>query len=315
MSQLTEAYPSLSLVIVNYNTRDLLRQCLASIATHEPSAETIVIDNASRDGSLEMVRDDFPNVERIDMGWNAGFAAANNAGLDLADGAYLVLLNSDTVLEDTSLSRCAAWMESQPKVGASSPRLIGADGQPQECRYAFPSLGNTLREFVRMSPRMDEGEPGWLAGTALVIRREALASIGGHLDDGVWMYWEDADLSSRLLAAGWQLTPFEGGSILHYGGASGGGLDSNRRADLHAWYLHGKYRWLAKHRGRARTAGIEVLDAIDVLRKEIRGVLRPSRRGERVHARVMICALWNRLRGQRPPYPGEKRPKATEARP
>ena len=295
--------PRLSLVIVSYNTRELLRQCLASIEQHEPEAETIVVDNASRDGSLDMVQEAFPRIKRIAMGWNAGFAAANNAGLAQAEGDYLVLLNSDTVLEDDSLGRCVLWMDAHPEIGASSPRLIGADDQPQECRYAFPSLANVVREVFRFAPVDDPRKPGWLAGTALILRRKALESIGGGLDDNFWMYWEDADLSSRLLAAGWKLIPFEDGRIRHYGGASGGGLDSNRRADLHAWYLHGKYRWFAKHRGSAAQLAVLALDSIDIARKEIRGILRPSRAGERVHARVMARAVVNGVRRKSPPYP------------
>ncbi len=296
--------PRLSLIIVNYNTRDLLCQCLASIAQHEPGAEVIVIDNASRDGSAAAVREGFPTVTCLDMGWNAGFAAANNAGLARARGDYLVLLNSDTVLEDDSLSRCVAWMDAHPDVGATSPKLMGTDDRPQLCLYPMPSVGVLVRQALRRPVLEGPVTEGWLAGTALMLRREALAAIGGGLDDGFWMYWEDADLSARLRKAGWRLEPFPGGQIRHHGGASGGGDDAARRADLHAWYLFGKYRWFAKHGGFGARAAVLMLDTLDVARKAVRGTIYPKRRAERTHAGVMLRAIGNHLRGVAPPIPG-----------
>ncbi|MFO0950090.1 MAG: glycosyltransferase family 2 protein [Isosphaeraceae bacterium] len=301
----------LTLVIVSYNTRGLLRACLASVARHAPTAQVVVVDNNSKDGSPEMVEADFPAVELIRMGRNAGFAAANNAGIERSRGAFVVLLNSDTVLEDDALDRCARWMESRPEVGATSPRLIGADGQAQQCVYPFPTLAGLARTAARRPPAPEsalDDAPGWLAGTALMIRREALQAVGGRLDEGFWMYWEDCDLSARLLAAGWRLQPFEAGWVRHHGGASGGGLDSNRRADLHAWYVFGKHRWFAKHRPKREAVALWLLDALDVVRKSLRGTFRAGRSGERTHARVMAAVLAERLFGRRPRVPGASRP-------
>jgi len=300
----TSDAPTLSLIIVNFNTRELLRQCLASIHEHEPNAQVIVSDNASRDGSAAMVRREFPSVELIEMGWNAGFAAANNAGLSRARGEFQVLLNSDTILPDDSLSRCAAWMEENPSIGATSPRLVGTDGRPQVCTYRFPKFRDIFRQSLRMSPsENDTNEPGWIAGTALMIRREALATVGGRLDEHYWMYWEDCDLSARLLKNGWRLEPFEGGWIRHLGGASGGGSDSNRRADLHAWYMYGMHRWFTIHRPRHESTGLWLLDGMDVIRKSLRGSIRPERSIEKAQAKALAKVLVGRLRGWRPPVP------------
>ena len=297
--------PNLSIIIVNYNTRVLLQQCLASVCTHEPGAEVIVADNASHDGSSAMIRREFPQVELVEMGWNAGFAAANNAGLSRATGDFLILLNSDTLLPDQSLSRCAAWMNERPEVGASSPRLIGQDDQPQQCIYAFPRFRDIALQAFRLAPtRRTSDEPGWLAGTALVIRRAALASVGGRLDENYWMYWEDCDFSARLLKSGWRLETFEGGWVRHLGGASGGGADSSRRADLHAWYMYGMHRWFTTHRPRVESTGLWLLDGVDVLRKTIRGTLRPGRSIEKSQARALASVLIGRLRGRRPQLPG-----------
>lgn len=308
MNDIKTPRTDLDLIIVSYNTRDLLRDCLASISRLEPKAHVVVVDNGSRDGSVEMVRGEFPQVVCHEMGWNAGFAAANNAGLERCHGDFVVLLNSDTVLEDDSLSRCVSWMREHPEVGATSPRLIGADNLPQQCRYAFPKVSEMFREALWLKPHAEDPVTGWLAGTALMLRREALDAIGGRLDDTFWMYWEDADLSARLTRAGWLVQPFEGGHIRHYGGASGGGNDATRRADLHSWYLFGKYRWFAKHGRRGASLGVYLLDSIDVVRKTVRGTIRPGREGERIHARVMMKALWNQLLHRRPPIPGLSKP-------
>ena len=300
---------TLDLIVVSYNTRELLRQCLDSVGRHAPEARAIVVDNASRDGSPEMVRDEFPAVELVSTGWNAGFAAANNAGLERSRAEFVVLLNSDTVLSDDSLQRCARWMRARPEVGASSPRLIGADDRPQQCLYPLPRFSAIVREALRLpaSPPRPNDE-GWLAGTALVLRRAALESIGGRLDAAYWMYWEDCDLSARLRAAGWRLEPFEGGSIRHYGGASGGGADESRRADLHAWYVFGRHRWFAAHRPGAEAAGLWLLDMLDVARMGLRGAVHPNRRVAWAQAGVTARVLWDRLFGRRPAYPGGPRP-------
>jgi GT2 family glycosyltransferase len=296
----------ISLIIVSYNTRQLLEDCLRSIARHAPDAEVIVVDNGSRDGSPDMVREQFPTVQILAMSANLGFAAANNEGLRVAKGDVLVLLNSDTVIEGNSLQRCADWFRDHPKVGALHPKLIGADDKPQECLYHFPTLFGTAREALRIHSE-DKGPPefGWLAGTALFLRREALESIGGRLDDGFWMYWEDADLSARLMKKGWELAVHPDACIRHYGGASGGGADATRRADLQAWYVYGKHRWFAKHRPIWETASLWCLDAVDVVRKYARGLIRKDRAGERVHAWVLAKVLAGRLVGQEPKRPGK----------
>ena len=298
----------ISIVIVNYNTRKLLADCLRSIEAHCPEAEVVVVDNASRDGSAEMLRAEFPGVILVTSDVNLGFAGANNAGLARCRGEFVVLLNSDTVLEDDGLTRCAGWMRDNPEVGALSPRLVGFDGHPQRCLHRFPSLGGKVRDALRLAPGPgSEPEPsdaGWLAGTALMIRRAALEGLGGALDDRFFMYWEDADLSIRLRRAGWRLAAYPGAHVRHFGGASGGGADSARRGDLHAWYLWGEHRWFAKHRPGWEVASLWVLDALDVPRKVLRGLVHPRRRHELPQARVQAAVLWRRLVGLAPARPG-----------
>ncbi len=253
-----------------------------------------------------MVRDEFPGALLLTPGANLGFAAANNLGLAQCQGEFVVLLNSDTELEDDSLSRGASWMRAHPEVGALSPRLIGFDGQPQRALYRFPTIGRRWRAALRLPTGPEptgEAADGWLAGTALMIRREALESVGGGLDDAFFMYWEDADLSMRLRRAGWTLAEFPDGHVKHFGGASGGGLDSARRGDLHAWYVWGEHRWFAKHRPRLESAALWFLDVLEVPRKLARAAIREGRRYEAVQARVQARVLRGRLTGGAPSRP------------
>jgi GT2 family glycosyltransferase len=298
--------PAISLIIVSYNTRDILRQCLASVADHCAQAEVIVVDNASRDGSVEMVRAEFPRVTLIASPTNDGFAAANNRGLELASGEFVVLLNSDTILQDDGLARCANWMSLHPEIGAASPRIVGVDGVTQECLLRLPSLGEELRTALRKPSRPlagDRDPNGWLTGTALMIRRAALSDAGGLLDDGYFMYWEDADLSARIRAAGWELAAYPEAQILHLGGASGGGQDGRRRPDLLAWYIYGKLRWFARHRGVWEVTGLWILGWVTVARNLVRAGLRTRRRHEATDARVLAGVLGRSLVGLSPPRP------------
>ena len=296
----------ISILIVNYRTRDLLAQCLRSIQTHCDQSEVVVVDNASGDGSVSMLRGEFPWVQLVESDKNLGFAGANNAGLALCHGDFIVLLNSDTILEDDSLLRLANWMRERPSLGAASPRLIGFDNGPQQCEYRYPTLGRTIS--IALKRKVENGpvgsdEPSWLAGTALMIRRAALESLGGKLDDHFFMYWEDADLSYRLKKTGWSLATCPDAVVRHLGGASGGGADSSRRADLYAWYVWGRLRWFAKHRPWWENSAVFLLDVVEVPRKAFRALAHRNRRYEWGQAKVLASVLGRRLIGLSPPRP------------
>ena len=273
-----------SLLVVSYNTAELLRQCLRSAAAHYPEAEVVVVDNASRDGSAAMVRAEFPGVALVEAGGNVGFAAANNLAMRHSRGEAVVLLNSDTVLEDDSLRRCVAHLAAHPGLGALSPRIVGVDGVEQPARHRATSLGLelgvALRRPLPVPPAAGTDEsPWWLAGTALVVRRAAAEAVGGLLDEGYWMYWEDADLSARLRRGGWGLAYLPGAHVVHHVGASSGGPGGTRPA-LVAWYLYGRHRYFASHRSRAERVGLWLLEASAVPRGLARGLLHPARRAD-----------------------------------
>ena len=299
----------LSIIIVNFNTRELLRQCLLSIEQYLPDAQVIVVDNASQDSSVKMIRDEFAQITLLTSEINLGFAGANNLGIAVATGEFLVLLNSDTVVEDDTLAGCASWMQSDPKLGAVTPLLIGFDGEYQSCQFRFMTLPGEIANFFRQPPKQPRGDRDpdcWLPGTALVLRREALNSIGGTLDASYFMYVEDADLSMKLRNAGWDRAVYREGSIRHFGGASGAGDDSKRNPILEAWKLYGRYRWARKHLGLWRFSVLWCFDLIDIPRLLLSCIKKGKVREWPVRAQVMAASLMRALTGSQPPKPQKK---------
>jgi len=298
--------PSISIIIVSFNTCNLLRNCLHSVERFLPESQVIVIDNASSDGSVAMVRSEFPDITLIESNTNLGFAGANNRGLLLATGEYLVLLNSDTLLEDDTLTRCAQWMRIRKNLGAVTPLLIGVDNKPQTCQFRFMSLTNEIRQMLWQDSytlKGDDDSDCWLPGTALVIRQEALRDIGGALDDNFFMYGEDADLSMRLCRAGWFRAVFRDGYIRHYGGASGGGADIQRRSDLQAWYFHARYRWARKHWPFGAFVSLLCIDFLDIARGMITSLWNGNVLGRASYSKIKIASLIRAITGSPPPLP------------
>jgi GT2 family glycosyltransferase len=242
MSTVSESSPSetitvvLTVVIVNWNTRDLLSQCLHSIAANypsqPPSIEVFVVDNASSDGSVQMVKECFPWVRLIENTENLGFARANNQAIDLAGGRYILLLNSDTVAHPGAFAALIDFMDKTPKAGATGARLLNGDGSLQTSCH--PML-TPWREFVRLlfldrifhvslysaqwweteEPRQTEV----IKGACLMLRSAALEQVG-PLDGSYFMYTEEVDLCYRLGEAGWQLWWVPTAKVTHFGEAS-----------------------------------------------------------------------------------------------
>ena len=292
-----------SIIIVSFNTEDLTRKCLASLQVHEPDMEVIVVDNASSDNSARMIRNEFPDAKLISLDENAGFGGANNVGYRHATHDFIILLNSDTILNDNAMTQCVDRLKANPRLGVVSPSLMGVDGRAQQCRHRFPTVSDHVRKALRLKPKPASEVPEdccWLAGTCLILRRKAIEDAGGLFDDALFMYWEDADLSSRLLATGWKLEECKDIEIIHHGGASGGGPDSLRRPDLHAWYTYGRHHWFSKHRPIWERLALWSLEVLDTIRCLIRGILHRNRRNEWTHAGTMLRVLVGRLFGQKP---------------
>jgi len=217
--------PDLSIIIVSYNTRGLLSDCLRSVCASigDLSYEIIVVDNCSTDGSVEMVRREFSQVQLIASEYNGGYAYANNLGLRQALGMHLLLLNPDTVLPCTALKDMLAFMQAHPEAGVAGPKLVLEDGSLDlACRRSFPTLDIAFYRLVglsRMHPnsakynRYNLGylDPDQLAevdsvvGAFMWIRREALEQAG-LLDERFFAYAEDIDLCYRIkVDHGWKV--------------------------------------------------------------------------------------------------------------
>lgn len=223
----------LGIIIVNWNTRDLLRDCLQSIAASEGdfSLRTVVVDNASSDGSADMVRQEFPDVSLIASRTNDGFGFANNKGLrslglDRGCGndapRYALVLNPDTVLPPAALRDMITYMDADPKIGIGGPMLIMLDGNlDAACRRSFPTpeisfyrmvglskLFPKTRRFGRynmtyLDPAI-ETEVDSVVGAFMMVRREAISRVG-LFDEDFWMYGEDLDWAFRIKTAGWKV--------------------------------------------------------------------------------------------------------------
>lgn len=227
--------PDLHIVIVNYNTRDLLRDCLTSIRESrlgERSLAVTVVDAGSDDGSADVVAAEFPEVVVVRSG-NFGYPHNNNVGLKRLAARYHLLLNPDTLLPPAALAAALAHMDATPDVGALGPRLVLADGSlDPACRRGFPTVLNSVAKFsglARLFPRnrvlasynltylsQDEvAEVDSLVGAFMLLRGQALAEIGG-LDQAYFMYAEDVDLCYRLKAVGWRVEYWPEITVLHY---------------------------------------------------------------------------------------------------
>ena len=224
----------LTVIIVNWNTRELLQNCLRSVFQHTRgiSYQVIVVDNASSDGSPEMVEKEFPEVQLIHNHENLGFSRANNQALRLALSRYLLLLNSDTVLCDNALKGMVEFMDAHPDAGIVGTRLLNPDGSRQySCdlfpRRPFRMLSDKIRDrfFPVNQGGWQERMANWdfhgnflvdyVIGAVLLIRRDTVERIG-MLDEGFFMYAEDIDWCYRAEQAGWKNYYVGSIGIYHY---------------------------------------------------------------------------------------------------
>ncbi|VAW38232.1 Glycosyl transferase, family 2 [hydrothermal vent metagenome] len=250
----------LSIVIVSWNTKDLLEACLRSVYGYplDQPFEVWVVDNHSKDDSVAMVRAQFPQVELIASEDNLGFAGGNNQAIPHCQGEYILLLNPDTEVKPEALNALVAFMDSQPDAGAAGSRLLNADGSLQPSCNPMPTLG---REFWRMfyldkliplgvydMEKWDVAEPrevDVLMGASMLLRKEVLNTVG-LLDEGYFMYSEEVDLCFRLQKAGWRLFWVPQSQVVHYWGQSAKLVLAKMFLQLY----RGKLRFFRQHYGR-----------------------------------------------------------------
>lgn len=230
--------PDVTIVIVNWNTREILRDCLRSVyqSAGPVDFDVIVVDNASSDGSVEMVRAEFDEVQLIANSDNRGFATANNQGMAVATGRYLLLLNSDTIVLDGAIAKSVAFAEEHPDAAVVGCRVLNRDRSMQPTCFMYPSVLNlaiSIPYLNKLFPRNRffgrEGMTWWnrddvrdvevVTGCYMLVRREALERVG-PMDADYFMYGEETDWCWRFRRAGWRLMFTPSGEIIHLGGQS-----------------------------------------------------------------------------------------------
>lgn len=252
----------LSILIISYNTRELLQACLESVYAQlgELDAEVIVVDNASHDDSVAMVRERFPQVRLIENAENRGFAAANNQGFAVVSGRYVLLLNSDTRVLDDVLPASVRYMDAHNDVGAMGCRVLNPDGSLQLTCSQTPGLVNMLllttglcrldwprwlgRYEMKHWLRDDERDVDVIYGCYMLVRREVLETVG-PLDEDFFFFGEETDWCKRMWDAGWKLRLAPVGEIIHHGSASAISLGHERDVML----TNGLVRYHVKHSG------------------------------------------------------------------
>jgi GT2 family glycosyltransferase len=261
-----------SIIIVNFNTRDLLAACLASIYQHttDLAFEIIVIDNHSTDDSVAMARVQFPQVQLIVNAENIRYAQANNQGLAEATGKYVLYLNSDILLQGPTIKALYHFLETTPAAVAVGPRLIYPDGHFQDSCFRFPAVGNIFyllccarfywKTWLAGNYRLEQADTAqpvdFIMGACLLARRDALQRCGG-MDTDFYLYGEDADLCYRLRQQSGHsyylpTTP----PVVHYGGMSTGHLlgPATEQRQLQGW--RARFQFVKKYAPRRRQMAV-----------------------------------------------------------
>ncbi len=257
----------LSIVILNWNVRDLLDRCLASLRSERYVLEIIVVDNASHDDSVGMLRAKYPQVAVIANTSNRGFSGGNNQGIEASRGRYVMVLNPDTEVLGEALDQLVSYLDGHPDVGAIGPQLLNPDQSLQSSRRRFPTLATTFFESTwlqSMAPQrilvrfyMDDvpaspvHEVDWLSGACTVFRRAALDGVGFYDAQNFFMYSEELDLCRRLKEAGWKIVYQPEAQVVHYVGQS----SDQAVAARHIYFQTSKVHYVRKWHG-ALPAGI-----------------------------------------------------------
>jgi len=258
---------TVSIVIVNWNSTERLRTCLRSL--EKPigrlDGEAIVIDNASKKDPTDILRREFPRVKVKVNKENVGYAAANNQGIRIASGKYVLLLNPDTAVADDALDVLFQYMEANPEVEMAAPKLLYPDGRLQRSIRSFPTFcailhrHTILRYLIILNASRSEyrqrhfdynktQEALQPMGAALFFRRSCLERIG-LLDERFFIFFEDVDICKRIIDAGGKIVYLPGAQIIHYGAASTGQV----RDEMSIVYFESMRKYFEKTRGKALT--------------------------------------------------------------
>jgi GT2 family glycosyltransferase len=260
-----ESVPDLSIVIVCWNDKDYLEQCLNSLYQGglRSSFDVVVVDNGSTDGSQAMLREKFPQVQLIQNDHNAGLGKASNQGIEATQARYVLLLNNDTLVNGPSLDAMVEFLDTHPEASAVGGRMLNPDGSFQAADASFPSLREEFLIATRLGALIWPNYPDrtyadhvkpvdWLGSACLLLRRKALDAVG-LLDEKYFIYGDEADLQYRLKKAGWLVYYVPHATTIHYGGGS-----MNRWGRRKMVY-RGKMLFFRKNHGPLRTAALRVM--------------------------------------------------------
>lgn len=247
----------LSIIIVSYNTKNFLKDCLESIfqKIKKTSFEVLVVDNGSVDKSEEMVEKEFPLVRVIKNKENVGFAKANNQGIKEAKGEYIFLLNPDTLILDDNINELIDFFDSQKEIGIIGPKVLNADYSFQrQCKRGWPTFWNSfcyvsgLWKILNKTPWQKKVFGGYflldkneneisevqqISGSAMIVRKKVFEQVG-LLDENYFLYWEDSDFCFRVQEKNWKIYYYPFFRVLHYGGKGG----TQRQPLKNLWYFH-----------------------------------------------------------------------------
>ncbi len=252
----------LSIVVLNWNVRDLLDRCLASIRSECYQIETILVDNASSDDSVAMVRAKYPDVMVIANSFNRGFTGGNNQGVAASHGRHVMVLNPDTEIVGDAIDRIIAYLDEHPDIGALGPQLLNPDRTIQSSRRRFPTVATAFFESTWLqgiAPRrllrrfyMEDVSPDaahevdWVTGACTIFRRSVLDRIGLYDERSFFMYSEEVDLCRRVKQSGWKIIYLPEARVIHYVGKSSDQVVAAR----HIHFQTSKVRYFRKWHGR-----------------------------------------------------------------
>jgi hypothetical protein len=290
--------PGLDVVIVAFRSRELLRECLDSLRAHPASGpmRVIVVDNASGDGTTEMVGSEYPEVDLTASPANLGFAAATNLGAGRGEAPYLLALNPDTAVTEGALDTVLAAMEAHPDVAVAGARLLRPDGSLDHAsKRSFPTPLSALGHFTGIgrrtgatgklaayrAPEVESGPVDAVNGAFMLMRRSAFEQVGGF-DEGYWMYMEDLDISYALAQVGWGTWYEPGATVMHVKGGTTGGERSVRLN----WAFHrGMYRFYRKHYAPSRSWALNGIVYVGIALKLATAVVHSLLRRSRARLR------------------------------
>lgn len=283
------ALPDLSVVIVSFNVQDLLEACLESVRNSRGvSTEIIVVDNASDDGSVEMVCKGFTEARLIANRENVGFAAATNQGIRASTGRHVLLLNPDTEILDDALVKLVGFLDQHPAYAVAGAGLVYPDGTFQHSAFRFPGVLQSFFDFFPINHRLIDSRlngrypQAWYArgqpfdidhplGACLLVRRAAIDQVG-LLDEGFFMYCEEIDWCWRMRKAGWKVACVPAARVVHHAGAS----TRQFRDEMFVALWRSRFRLFQKHHSVLRRRLIGWVVRLGLQRERLRATHQAS---------------------------------------